>query len=274
MWKRKCKIMFTVTVLIGIFLLSALPVSAIEEPSDGSQNIQSQTEESSSQYNDIQESSVFESSVSESTYNEELSEQSYYEEPENTESYDEESYYSESSYEESTYNEETYDNDDSQDESMVEESYESSAEEISEESEISEYSDTFSDTLGIDPFDFTYSLDTVIPAEREDYISPKQESENKLAEESLKAAAAALLSSPPMPYEEITNNPIANAKKNDTEGSFLTGIIIWSIIGIIVTSTLIIIFNSKGGKKIRRNRYKSTSITRMNGKKNKSKYIK
>ncbi len=287
MWNVKKKIY--AVLLVSAALMSLVPsVSAVTS----SLPVESSVESTVSEVSADESSTPAESSVSETTSSEPL-ESSYsessYEASEYTESsYTESSYeetHSESSYQ-SSQNEESYIGSESRTESADESSLESSresseesSEEESSEEESSreESSEAVTEIFENDPLKRLDSLATVLPADKEGYISPKQESEKILAEESDKAAAAAILSAPPIPYEDTTKKYISEAEKNADESmSFLTGIIIWSVIGVIITAALIIILRSTDNGKITRSRYKSRSVIRRNGKqiKIKSKYLK
>lgn len=106
-----------------------------------------------------------------------------------------------------------------------------------------------------DPFEWLSGIKTVIPADRSGYVSPAQKAENEKAQKLYEESRAALetankadkhiLSTPPLPENEVSEDTISIAAQNESS-SFLIGIIIWSLIGII--TTLILIFMLKGSK--------------------------
>lgn len=250
---------------LGAFSANALPSSSENESSYENSVPESSYEfsETSSEETSYDESSYEESSYYENSYVESSYESSYYESSQeyiSTES----SYYSESSYSESSA--ESSVSESSAVQSSVEES---SADESSAEESSREISDIFEN----DPFDWINRLETVLPADKEGYISPKQESDRLLAEESDKAVAAAILSTPPMPYDETSKKIITDTAESKMQTpSYILGIIIWIIIGIIVIATLIVITRSKGASSVSRQRYRKNSVIRKSGRKFYSKY--
>ncbi len=112
-------------------------------------------------------------------------------------------------------------------------------------------------TLRREPFSWLSGIKTVIPADRPGYISPKQQSEieysQRMYEESRAAISQAdkadrhILSTPPLPSNEVSEDTASIAARNESS-SFLIGIIIWSLIGIVIT--LILIFVLRGNKTI------------------------
>lgn len=162
--------------------------------------------------------------------------------------------------------------------SAEEVSSEESSSSVSEESSRSEENSQVSEIFETDPFGWINHLETVLPADKENYISPKQQSDAKLLEESERAAAAALLSAPPMPYEETSFNTLGELETiHHDDTSFITGIIIWSVIGVMIAITIIFLFHSNTKGAARRKRYKKyrgNFVMRKGSRRIKSKYLK
>lgn len=101
-----------------------------------------------------------------------------------------------------------------------------------------------------DPFGAIKAAEILIPSDKPGYKAPEQSSAAESSESDHSAAAAVingdnqLLSSPPIPSDD-PSAPVPYNQQSDSN-SVLMGIIFWSVIGVIVTTVLIVILNFKG----------------------------
>ena len=196
----------------------------------------------------------------------------YAEGEEDEENYDE-SYYSEETYEDeedddTEYNgedeyeedDETYGDEDenNEDEEYIEESYEEESEEessILEEETVSEVSveESSEPIINNDPLKWQKDIDTIIPADAGNYVSPiadskpeeKKQTEKTVSEES-KAEG---------PVEEKVLNIADIAEKEDDNISFITGVVLWIFVLFLAAFLFIIFANTKSVGNIPRKRY-------------------
>ncbi len=226
---------FAVLFAAAFIIISAFPVFAVPSQPESSQS--SGYEESYSQ-----ESSYDEYSYTEETSYEQSSDDSSYSQWDESSASDEYENYTEqeSSEEESQ---------DSQDE-------ESSETEDSADEKSAESSGEKDDLKITDPFEKLKSMDYILPADDPNYLAKQKTEESAKGLGTLRHSSG-LLDSPPMPGKEVSS---ALNYKDEDDSSLLMGIIIWSVIGIVITVLLIFIINLKGGKSSfgRKRYYKNT----------------
>lgn len=161
----------------------------------------------------------------------------------------------ESSYESST--EETHSSEESTtDESAQESSGEESGSESSTESslESGEASDS-SNAAGqvsevsrikvTDPFGKLNDLDYILPADAPDFEVKRQKYESSLLAAAEIRSANSLIQSPPLPISD--DNDELSFVKEEEDASFMMGVVIWSVIGVVIAVLLILMLNLKGG---------------------------
>lgn len=260
---KKYIVSFTVSLMLAVIL--SFSVYAVETSEENSVPV---TESSV-----VQESSPPEPSVQQSS--EESSS-----EPSITESSQESSY--ESSYESSA--ESSIES--SQTESSAEESSEPFEEETSipEETSVEESSEEPPYEVSVtDPFEAINNIDIILPVNKPDYNKPNIESSVESSEEPFQESSetvaantseisdteSTILNTPPVPQDEVSSVQLYNSTTVSSDNtSFLLGIIFWSVIGLVVTTVLIIVLHSKGGgnQMSGRNRYRK-NVQKPNKKK-------
>lgn len=174
----------------------------------------------------------------------------------------------ESSTEQSSYDESS--TDESSTESSSDES--SSYEEYSQQEFSAETSEEVSELSVADPFDKIRSLQYIIPGDDPDYESKLKTLQNSAIRTIQVSGQEALLTTP---IPTSGNSSELDLYPEERDSSFLMGVIIWSVIGIVVLILLILILNLKGGGEFsfgRKRYHKQTTYRPMKGGRKKYKY--
>lgn len=242
--------------LLASAILLCISFPAAAENSDVSETESSYSTESSSEqtsYEESNESSYYDesSSYDESSYESYNSDSSEY-------SYDESDYYDDNSYDESSYEYEnrTYYEDSNDSESSYEEDDDDDDEESEYSSDESSYEETDytdetdetvqddeSEISVADPFAKLHSMNYILPADDPNFVAKQKKDESSILG---KTSRSELMNTPPVPLSE-SNIDLQLTEDDDT--AMFTGIIIWSVIGILVTVLLILIINFNTGSK-------------------------
>ncbi len=248
-----------VSILIGIVLVIAISFSvfAVESQEENStpyeQSSGVQVQSSSEQLISSPETSEeFSSQISSESSLESSAEISHQISTESSQQSPDESSQEESSQTESIAEESSNESSEPEEQSYIESSFESSEKII------------FSD-----PFEGINKINIILPIDNPNYQKPESSTEpssDPPKESSSEISAQVsdenthILDSPPVPQDESRTVQLYNSTTAETDNtSFLVGIIIWSVIGIIITAILIIVLHTKEGKNsdfsLGRNRY-------------------
>ena len=246
----------TLLMILSVISFSAYAVDPLPEVSgEASAQSEAVSEAPDSQEDLSGDDTESEDSVTENSEEYESSDaESYYEE-DTTESY----YQSSADYYEESYYEDSYT------ESYYEESYTESSEESYYESS-DDYEESIYEESSIevkDPFKETAALKYIIPADDPDFRK-KEDSEAQSSSGGTIGSEKDVLAPPPQINTDSGSASTDPAGFQETDNSTLTGIIFWSVLGIILVVTLIILISNKGNNNSNfgRKRYYKKGYTR------------
>ena len=162
----------------------------------------------------------------------------------------------------------------SQDSSNEETSYgeeSSNSEETSDQNSDLQSSEEESELSVADPFEKIRALQFILPADDPDYESKKKNQESSVILNKETGGEKGLINTP-LPLSRSSSELDLYSEEQDS--SFLMGVIIWSVIGVVVFILLILILNLKGGGDFSfgRKRYHKHSYKPMKGGRKKYKY--